>query len=48
MRGGLVVCNESKILKLKLEIGGIMTATSCSETAENYLKLNNELKMMGC
>ena len=48
MRGGLAVCNEDKISKHRLEIGGIMTSTSCCETAENYLKLNNQINEMGC
>jgi adenine deaminase len=48
MRGGLAVCTGDKISKLKLEIGGIMTSASCVETAENYLKLNNEISGMGC
>ena len=48
MRGGLAVCSGDKISKLKLEIGGIMTSVSCSETAKNYLRLNNEISKMGC
>ena len=48
MRGGLAVCTGDTISKLKLEIGGIMTSASCAETAENYLKLNNEISGMGC
>ena len=48
MRGGLAVCNGNQVFKLKLEIGGIMTSASCAETAENYLKLNNEISGMDC
>ncbi len=48
MRGGLVVCNQNRVSKINLEIGGIMTSSSCFETAEKYLKLNDELRVMGC
>ena len=48
MRGGLAVCNEGNIYKLKLEIGGIMTSASCTETAGLYLTLNEKISQMGC
>lgn len=48
MKGGLAVCDNGNINSLQLEIAGIMTADSCSNTATKYEELNKTVSGMGC
>ena len=47
-RGGLAVSFEGSVSSLKLNIGGIMTTRSCKDVAADYLKLNEEVRSLGC
>jgi adenine deaminase len=47
MKGGLSISNEGTVKGLNLEIGGIMTARSCSLVAREYEELSDEVKEMG-
>jgi adenine deaminase len=48
MKGGLAVSSGRDLNCLQLNIGGIMTSDSCSDTALKYNKLNEIVKSYGC
>ena len=48
MKGGLAVSCDNSVSTLKLNIGGIMTSDSCTETAKIYNELNTFVKSLGC
>jgi adenine deaminase len=48
LKGGLAVSYGGKVISLQLNIGGIMTTYSCGEVADNYEKLNEFVKSLGC
>jgi adenine deaminase len=48
MKGGLAVSSGGNLKCLQLNIGGIMTSSSCSETAVRYNELNELVKSYGC
>jgi adenine deaminase len=48
LKGGLSFSAGGKIESLKLDIGGIMTSSSCAEVAWDYEKLNMLTKANGC
>lgn len=48
MRGGLAVASGPDLKCLQLNIGGIMTSDSCSDTAIRYNELNEIVKSYGC
>jgi len=48
LRGGLAVSSDSGLKYLQLNIGGIMSSYSCSETAMKYDELNKLIISMGC
>lgn len=47
-KGGLAVQNGEKISILPLPVGGIMSDQPVDQVTDQYLKLNRELKQMGC
>ncbi|MCX6253753.1 MAG: adenine deaminase [Bacteroidia bacterium] len=47
-KGGLAVSSGGKAISLQLNIGGIMTTRSCREVAQDYEKLNELVKSLGC
>jgi adenine deaminase len=47
-KGGLAVFSGGKSYSLKLDIGGIMTTRSCDEVANEYEKLSELVKSLGC
>jgi adenine deaminase len=48
MKGGLSVSCSGHLSSLQLDIGGIMTSSSCDEVAEKYLNLTELVKNLGC
>ncbi len=48
MRGGLVVSSSDEMLKMPLEIGGLMTSRNGSQVAKEYSELNQLAKTLGC
>jgi adenine deaminase len=47
-KGGLAVSSGGKTISLQLNIGGIMTTRSCRDVAQDYEKLNEMVKSLGC
>ncbi len=48
LKGGLSVCNGTKIDSLQLNIAGIMTTRLCDEVAKDYKRLSDNVKSFGC
>jgi adenine deaminase len=48
MKGGLAVSTNGLASSLKLNIGGIMSDSSCEEIANAYEALSNKVKSLGC
>jgi len=48
LKGGLAVSAGGKVSSLQLNIAGIMTTRSCGEVANDYEKLNESVKSLGC
>ncbi len=47
-KGGLAVSNQGSTDSLTLNIGGIMTTSSCDEVADNYERLSKLVRSYGC
>jgi adenine deaminase len=47
MKGGLSVSDGNKIFSLPLNVAGIMSNSSCSTVAAQYLRLSDEIKKRG-
>ena len=48
MKGGLTVSSGGSVKCLQLNIGGILTSDSCSDTADRYNELNELVRNYGC
>ncbi len=48
MQGGLSASLNGQVSSLQMGIGGIMSTDTCQNTAEQYEKLNNIVRNMGC
>ncbi|HEX7492964.1 MAG TPA: adenine deaminase [Bacteroidales bacterium] len=48
LKGGLAVSNDGIVKSLKLNIGGIMTTSTCEEIAYDYDLLNQLVSSFGC
>jgi len=48
LKGGLAVSNDGIVKSLQLNIGGIMTTSTCDEIAYDYDSLNQLVSSMGC
>jgi adenine deaminase len=48
MKGGLAASAAGKTESMQLDIGGIMTARSCEDVAEEYSGLNERVRSLGC
>lgn len=48
LKGGLAVSRDGKADSLQLNIAGIMSVRSCSEVADDYERLSELVKKMGC
>lgn len=48
MKGGLAVSSGGSLKCLQLNIGGILTSDSCSDTAARYNELNELVRSYGC
>lgn len=48
MKGGLAVSVKKEVTSLKLNIAGIMSDSSCSEVARDYITLNEIVRKLGC
>jgi adenine deaminase len=48
LKGGLAVSNDGIVKSLQLNIGGIMTTSTCDEIAYDYDSLNQLVSSIGC
>ncbi len=48
MRGGLAVSENGRTDSLQLNIGGIMTTSSCRDVARMYSSLSQKVRSLGC
>lgn len=48
MKGGLAVSNGGKVNSLQLNIAGIMSDRPCNEVANDYERLSEKVRSMGC
>jgi adenine deaminase len=48
MKGGLAVAINGRVTSLQLNIGGIMSDRPCREVAEEYSRLNDLVRSLGC
>ena len=47
-KGGLAVSAGEETASLELNIGGIMTTRSCEDVAQDYNRMNELVKLLGC
>ncbi|HOO98139.1 MAG TPA: adenine deaminase [Bacteroidales bacterium] len=48
IKGGLSVCDRGLVNSLQLNIAGIMSNRPCGEVADDYERLSEQVKKMGC